>query len=49
MSYDNFDLVRSIEEQRHAKHKPVSKPLERRRRRHTMAKALHGLANRIDD
>lgn len=49
MNFDNLELVRAIDEQRHAERKPPSRPLERRRRRHTMANALHGIANRIDD
>ncbi|HET7326083.1 MAG TPA: hypothetical protein VFJ14_02235 [Nocardioidaceae bacterium] len=48
MNIDNLDLVRAIDEQRRAGHRPPSQPMERRRRRHAMAKALHGLATRIE-
>ena len=54
MNFDNLELVRAIDEQRHtdraahAARLPSTRPLERQRRRHTMAKFLHGLADRID-
>jgi len=48
MQLDNNDLVRAIDAQRGARRRPAPKPLERRRRRHAMARALHGLAERIE-